>query len=181
MSFAFSVYMALLIVQRLTELVIARRNEKIVKERGAKEYGKSHYPFIVILHVLFLLSIFAEAAIFNRGLSPVWPVILLLIAAVQILRYWSIFSLGAYWNTKILIVPDGNLQAKGPYRYIRHPNYVTVALEMVLLPALFQCYFTAILFTILNGIMMMVRIPAEEKALQHYTAEKNSFGGQVEK
>lgn len=184
----FTLFFAFIVTQRLMELVVARKNEKWMRLEGAVEYGKSHYPYIVALHVAFLLSFLLEVSILDKTVSSFWPVLLLFFLLTQGLRIWAIYSLGKYWNTKVLIVPNANIIQKGPYRYLRHPNYFIVALEIVLIPLLFQAYVTLILFTILNAWMLSVRIPLEEKALadvtndySNYMEERNRFSPSFQK
>jgi methyltransferase len=165
----------LLIAQRLTEMYIAKRNEKWLLKRGGVEHGKEHYPYIVTLHVLFLLSLFFEVMIFHKELTSLWNILIPILALTQLIRYWSVFSLGYYWNTKIIIVPNEIVVSKGPYQFMKHPNYVVVAIEFLLIPLLFQAYMTALLFTFLNIIMMSIRIPSEEKALQELTNYQDVF------
>lgn len=170
----FYILFSLLLVQRAAELFVARKNEKWMKDRGGIEYGNSHYRYIVILHILFLISLFSEAIFTQKGISQFWYIIVPIFIFTQIIRYWAVTSLGPYWNTKIIIVPDDVVVSKGPYQYIRHPNYVVVALEIIFIPLLFQAYFTSVCFTLLNILMMAIRIPAEEKALQ----QKTNYGDQ---
>ncbi|MFY4776041.1 isoprenylcysteine carboxyl methyltransferase family protein [Metabacillus sp. RGM 3146] len=171
----FWIFITLLIVQRVSEAAVAKNNEKIMKKQGAKEYGKVHYPFIVGMHVLFFFSFLAEVLFLERDLSPVWYLILPFILMAQLLRYWALASLGTCWNTKILMLPNLKVVTKGPYKYIRHPNYLVVAMEFVLLPLLFQAYFTAILFSILNACLMGIRIPEEEAALLENSMDKEKY------
>ncbi|MGM0873922.1 MAG: isoprenylcysteine carboxyl methyltransferase family protein [Bacillota bacterium] len=166
---------SLLIVQRITELFIAKRNEKWMLNRGGVEHGREHYPFIVALHVLFLLFLLLEVSIFKKELTELWYFLVPILVLTQLIRYWSVFSLGNYWNTKIIIVPNEQVVSKGPYQYMRHPNYVVVAVEILLIPLLFQAYVTALLFTLLNFVMMTIRIPTEEKALQKHTNYHEAF------
>lgn len=165
----FYIVFLFLVIQRVTELFIARKNEKWMRNRGGIEHGKDHYPYIVALHFLFLISFFMEVQIFQRELTDIWFVMFPILFLTQLLRYWAVFSLGNYWNTKIMIVPGDVVISRGPYKFVKHPNYIVVAVEILLLPLLFHAYITAILFTILNVVMMTVRIPAEESALQAYT------------
>jgi methyltransferase len=162
-------------VQRVTEMVIAKRNENWILNRGGVEHGKEHYPYIVLMHVLFLLSLFLEVTFFQRDTTFLWYILVPILVITQIIRYWAVLSLGTYWNTKILIIPDELVVSKGPYKYIKHPNYVVVAVEILLIPLLFQAYITALVFTILNIVMMSIRIPTEEKALQKYTNYHEAF------
>ncbi|TDL82639.1 hypothetical protein E2R53_03455 [Peribacillus frigoritolerans] len=171
----FYLFLFIIIGQRVSELWIARRNEAHMKRMGGEEHGIRHYPLIVAVHLLFLLSFALEVILFNKEISPLWMIILPIILITQIIRYWAVFSLGPFWNTKILIVPDIEVVAKGPYRFMRHPNYLVVAVEILFLPILFQAYFTAILFTILNAAILSIRIPAEEKALMEHTNYKKAF------
>ncbi len=171
----FYVIFLFLIAQRVTELFIAKRNEEWMRNRGGVEHGNEHYPYIVGLHVLFLLSFFAEVKVFQRELSELWYVLVPILFLTQLMRYWAVISLGNYWNTKILIVPNDVVVSRGPYKFLKHPNYIVVAVEILLLPLLFHAYITALLFTILNAIMMTVRIPAEEQALQKHTNYQEVF------
>ncbi len=156
------------IIQRLVELLIAKRNEKTLLAKGAYEVGATHYPFMILLHSCFFISLIIEVIFFKSILTPLYPLLFLFIL-LQLLRVWCLVSLGAFWNTKIIILPDANVVMKGPYAYIRHPNYLVVCLEIVVLPLMFQAYITAICFTILNFIILSVRIPMEEKALKEAT------------
>jgi methyltransferase len=171
----FYFFFAFIIVERLGELLIAKRNERWLKAKGAKEFGEKHYKYIVIVHILFLLSFWLEATLRGTMLSPLWPVILCLFFITQLLRLWTILSLGRFWNTKILVIPNAEAIAKGPYRWLRHPNYVIVALEFILIPTLFQAYWTAIIFSILNVIVLSIRISVEEQALLTMTNYKKEF------
>lgn len=154
----------LVIIQRLIELVIAKRNEKRMLAKGAYEVGAAHYPFMILLHVGFFISFLLEVLYFKLNLTVhyEWLVLFLLL---QPLRVWCVSSLGIYWNTKIIILPGAQMVVKGPYAFLRHPNYVVVCLEIAVLPLMFSAYITAILFTILNIVMLVIRIPLEEKAL----------------
>ncbi|MFC7371194.1 isoprenylcysteine carboxyl methyltransferase family protein [Fictibacillus iocasae] len=172
----FYLFFGFLVFQRIGELIIAKRNEKLLKREGAVEFGASHYPFIVGLHIMFFVSLLIEVAILGGGIHPFWPVILGLFLFVQGLRVWALLSLGKYWNTKILLVPGANVIAKGPYRFLRHPNYLVVILELLLVPLLFNAYVTALLFSALNVWMLSIRIPAEEYALKEFTDYDSRHG-----
>jgi methyltransferase len=162
-------------IQRIIELVIAKRNEQWMIKQGAYEVGAKHYPYMIALHTAFFLSILFEVSIFNRPISPIWLALLVLFIITQIARVWCLRSLGRFWNTKILILSGANVVKKGPYKYIRHPNYLIVGIEILLLPLMFQAYLTAIIFTCLNMAMLAVRIPAEEKALREATNYNDAF------
>ncbi|PGT87390.1 isoprenylcysteine carboxyl methyltransferase family protein [Bacillus sp. AFS040349] len=171
----FYLLFSLLIFQRLTELFIAKKNEKWMMNRGGVEHGNEHYPFIVSLHVLFLISLLSEVIFFRKELTELWFVLVPMLLLTQLMRYWSVISLGNYWNTKIIIVPNDIVVSKGPYQFIKHPNYVVVAVEILIIPLLFDAYITSLVFTMLNIFMMTIRIPAEEKALQTYTNYQEVF------
>ncbi|MBY0122656.1 isoprenylcysteine carboxyl methyltransferase family protein [Bacillus sp. S/N-304-OC-R1] len=171
----FSIFVILIIIQRLAELVIAKRNECWMKKQGAQEFGQSHYSFIVSVHSLFFVSYIAEVFFFHKGLSGAWPILLLLFVITQAGRIWALTSLGPYWNTKIIVLADAEIIKKGPYRFLKHPNYIIVAAEFIIIPLLFQAYITAAIFTILNLIILAIRIPAEEQALNELADYEASF------
>jgi methyltransferase len=155
----------LVAAQRLFELVLARRNERRARVRGAIERGERHYPFIVVLHALWLVSTLVEAILRGPDLPVLWPVPLALFLLVQPLRYWAIFSLGESWNTKILVVPGAKPIRRGPYRYLNHPNYVVVVAEILSFPLIFGAWVTALVFTVLNAALLFLRIHEENRAL----------------
>lgn len=155
----------LVAVQRLLELRLSRRHERILRARGAVERGRGHYPLMVGLHVLWLVSTLVEGFLRGAALPPYWPVALALFLLVQPLRYWAILSLGEHWNTRILVVPGAKLVARGPYRYFPHPNYVVVFVEIATFPLIFGAWITALVFSILNAALLYVRIREENRAL----------------
>ncbi|MCM3114564.1 hypothetical protein M3610_04625 [Neobacillus sp. MER 74] len=171
----FEIIIGFIIFQRVVELCIAKRNEKWMKNQGAIEFGKKHYRLMVLMHVLFFICLVAEKVYENRELSYFWPILLSIFLLMQIMRIWVIISLGRYWNTKIIVLRDAKVIKKGPYLYIRHPNYFVVAIEIAVLPLLFNCYITACLFTFLNSIILIVRITEEEKALMELTEYEGIF------
>jgi methyltransferase len=154
-------FILFVITQRLSELYIARNNEKWLRSQGAVEYGKNHYPYIVALHTLFIISIIAEY-ILRPGLSMDY-VFLLLFILLLAFKFWALSSLGKYWNTKIFRVPGSGPVKKGPYKLFKHPNYFIVICEIVIIPMVFHLYYTAVIFTVLNAIMLTVRIRVENK------------------
>ncbi|MCM3638157.1 isoprenylcysteine carboxyl methyltransferase [Sporosarcina luteola] len=168
------IIVSLIILQRILELFIAKRNEKWMKDQGAFEAGASHYPFMVAMHVFFFIALISEVLLFQRQLSAIWPMWLAIFLAAQILRVWCLATLGKFWNTKIIVLPNAQVVRKGPYKWLRHPNYIIVATELLVLPLLFNALITAVVFSLLNIWMMSVRIPAEEQALRkatNYTEE----------
>jgi methyltransferase len=156
-----SVALLLLVtVQRLSELVIAKRNTAALLARGGVEHGAGHYPVMVLLHTVWLAGLWLFAA----GLEPN-----ILLAGfyllLQAFRVWTLASLGPRWTTRIVIVPGETLVAKGPYRFMRHPNYAVVIAEILVLPLVFGLAAYAMLFSALNLGLLAVRIRAEEAAL----------------
>lgn len=176
----FFIIMTFVILQRLIEVLVAKRNEKIMLSKGAYEVGASHYPFMIALHVSFFLCLFIEVMVFHRALSPFFLYLFILFLFVQGLRIWCLASLGTFWNTKIIILPGANVVKKGPYVFFRHPNYLVVCMEIVLIPLMFQAYFTAICFSLLNLAMLSVRIPIEERALIEATNYTEEFKKGIE-
>lgn len=157
----------IVIAQRLLEVIYARANEKWMKEKGAVEAGAGHYKWIVLMHVLFFVSLFVEVLWLEGTRYSGWQFFLLLFIIAQILRVWALVSLGRFWNTKILVLPGAERVRRGPYRWLPHPNYIVVALEIFSLPMIFGAWRTAVIFTIANALLLLfVRIPAEEKALE---------------
>ncbi len=156
----------LVATQRLLELLYSRRNERRLFARGAVERGSGHYPVIVAIHTLWLVSTLVEGLL--RGPEPPawWPVPLAAFLLVQPLRYWAILSLGENWNTRVLVVPGGKLVRRGPYRYFPHPNYVVVVVEVLTFPLIFGAWITAITFSLLNTTVLYVRIRTENRALR---------------
>ncbi|WP_099351620.1 isoprenylcysteine carboxyl methyltransferase family protein [Fredinandcohnia onubensis] len=161
----FWIFITLVIAQRLIEMRIAKRNEKWILSHGGYEVGHRHYKYIVLMHILFFLSVMVEVVYFKKELSTYYPVLFFLFALTQLGRLWALQSLGMFWNTKIMILPTKQVQTKGPYKYLKHPNYLVVALEIILIPVLFKAYITAIAFSIFNLMVMAIRIPIEERAL----------------
>lgn len=127
-----------MILQRLIELGIAKRNEKYLTEKGAQEFGSGHYPWMVLMHCAFFFSLLVEVEGFNKTPYRFWSLLLLLYLCLQAGRLWIISSLGPYWNTKILVLKGAEVVEKGPYRWCRHPNYWLVTLEFMIIPFLFQ-------------------------------------------
>ena len=157
-------------VQRLLELRYSRHNEWRLRATGAVERGRGHYPAMVAIHALWLASTLVEGLL--RGPDPPswWPMPLALFLLVQPLRYWAIFSLGENWNVRVLFVPGREAVARGPYRFLPHPNYVVVAVEVLTLPLVFGAWFTALVFSALNALFLYVRIRTENRALRELSS-----------
>lgn len=158
-----------LIIQRLVELFISKRNEKWLLSQGAVEYGKEHYKLIVLLHIAFLLSLMFEYMLTgsNFEMDLINYVFLVIFIFLQICRIVVLLTLGKYWNTRILRIPNLQLVQKGIYKYIHHPNYVIVIGEIFVIPMIFDLYWTAVIFTVLNLLVLKIRIKEENKALNY--------------
>ncbi|PWE50815.1 hypothetical protein DEM26_07940 [Thioclava sp. NG1] len=152
-------FLAFIIVQRLSELVIARRNTARLLARGAHEVGAAHYPVMVAMHSAWILCLI----VFGLG-QPVHFGWLALFAVLQVLRIWILTSLGGRWTTRIIILEEP-LVARGPFKYVSHPNYMLVVAEIFVAPMVLGLLWVAVLFTVLNAAMLWVRIGVENKAL----------------
>ena len=159
----FILFIGFIILQRITELVISKKNEIWLRAQGAIEYGQGHYILIVILHTLFIVSLITEY-LYSGSLHTdiLFLVIYLLLVAVKV---WVISSLCRYWNTKIFRVPNAPLIKTGPYKLVKHPNYIIVVCEIGIIPLVFHLYYTAIIFSVLNAVMLYIRIREENKVL----------------
>jgi methyltransferase len=155
-----------MVVLRFVELGVARRNAKWSLGRGGVESGRGHYPVMVALHTALLVGCVAEVTLLDRPFIPAlgWPMLVLLVAAAG-LRWWCIRTLGPQWNTRIIVVPGLPLVDRGPYRRMRHPNYVAVVAEGLALPLVHTAWLTALVFTVLNLALLAVRIRVEDAAL----------------
>lgn len=160
----FILFISFVILLRIGELVLSKSNEKWLLQNGAVEYGKRHYPFIVTLHILFIISIIIEYA--ARQTVSFSLFMLIFYFSLLVFKTWVIFSLGKFWNTKIYHIPGISLIKKGPYNYFKHSNYLIVVAEIAVIPLIFHLYFTAITFTLRNALMLFVRIKEENKILQ---------------
>ncbi|MEU0951132.1 isoprenylcysteine carboxylmethyltransferase family protein [Streptomyces niveus] len=152
--------------ERITELVVARRNARWSLERGGTESGRGHYPAMVALHTGLLAGALCETALAGREFVPAlgWTMVGVVVAA-QGLRWWCIRTLGPRWNTRVIVVPGLPLVSGGPYCLLRHPNYVAVVAEGLALPLVHGAWVTATVFTGLNAVLMVVRIRCENAAL----------------
>jgi methyltransferase len=151
----------LVVLERLFELTLATRNTQRLKARGAVEIGAGHYPLIVVLHGAWLLAVLW---LLPAGLEISWPW-LGMFALLQAARVWVIVSLGPYWTTRIISVPGAPLVKSGPYRFVRHPNYIVVAGEILTLPLAFHEILVAVCFSLANAALLFWRIREEETGL----------------
>jgi methyltransferase len=145
-------------------LLLSKRNEKWLVQNHAIEFGKAHYPFIITLHVLFFVSIIIE---YIARSAPHYSLFFIVLSfLLLLLKVWIVVSLGKFWTTKIYRIPGVPLVKKGPYKYLKHPNYLVVIAEIVIIPLAFHLYYTAFVFTLLNILLLYVRVKEENKALQ---------------
>jgi methyltransferase len=156
-------------IQRIVELFIAKSNEKWLKGKGGVEYGQRHYKLMVTIHFLFFVSLLVEETAGGKSLNDYWVVLFAAFLLTQAGRVWVITSLGRYWNTKIIVLPKADVVVKGPYKFMKHPNYFIVTVELIVIPLMFNAYWTLFIFALLNQLILSVRIPLEEKALSEVT------------
>ncbi|GAB2899025.1 isoprenylcysteine carboxylmethyltransferase family protein [Streptomyces deserti] len=156
------------VAERVAELVVARRNAVWTRARAGVEHGRGHYPVMVVLHTVLLVCCLLEPVLFDRPFLPAlgWPM-LTLAAGAQALRWWCITTLGPYWNTRVIVVPGARLVGTGPYRFLRHPNYLAVVVEIAALPLVHSAWLTATVFTVANAVLLTIRIRCENAALTH--------------
>lgn len=157
---AATVLLALVTLQRLAELVYGRANERRLRRLGAVEIGAAHYPLIVLLHVAWLVALWLVG--WRQPL--VWPWVVVF-ALLQLGRAWVLATLGRRWTTRVLVVSGESLVRRGPYRFVSHPNYVVVALEIFVLPLALRSPMLALVFGLLNLAMLAWRIRVEGRAL----------------
>ncbi len=169
---AFTVLVILVALERLAELVVSNRNAAWSLERGGVEYGRGHYPFMVVLHSGFLVAMLVEAWVVRPDVSAAlaWSMLALVLLS-QALRWWCIATLGPRWNTRVIVVPGLPRVTGGPYRFFSHPNYVAVVVEGIALPMVHAAWITALAFTVLNAVLLTVRIGVEDTALGTLTAD----------
>jgi methyltransferase len=163
----FAVLVLLVASVRLVELAVATRHLRWALARGGVEHGRGHYPAMVALHAALLLGCLVEVFALDRPFVPAlgWTA-LALVAGSHALRWWCITTLGKRWTTRVVVLPGRPLVVGGPYRWLRHPNYVAVTVEGLALPLVHTAWVTALVFTVLNAVLLLgFRIPTEERAL----------------
>lgn len=162
----YALLVAVVVVARLVELGVARRHLVWARQHGGVEYGAGHYPVMVLLHTGLLVGCLVEVLVFDAPFVPALAAtMLVLLVAAHALRWWCIRSLGRQWNTRVVVVPGLPLVSRGPYRFLRHPNYVAVVAEGLALPLVHGAWVTAAVFTVCNAALLVVRIRVEERAL----------------
>ena len=154
------VILALVTLQRVGELWLSNRNTRRLLAQGACEYGRSHYPLIVAVHVLWLAALWWLAP--GRPIDAFWLVMFVLL---ELARIWVLATLGRRWTTRIIVLPDAPLVRRGPYRFVNHPNYLVVIGEIAVLPLVFDLWQVALVFSLLNAAVLAVRTREENRAL----------------
>lgn len=165
-ALALVLYLALIAIERVGELFLSRHNARILRAIGAEEFGRSHLPWFVALHVAWPLALVAEVVWLGARPGPLWGLWLGVFVAAQILRYAVIRTLGVFWNVRVLVVPGIRPIRRGPYRWLRHPNYLAVALELFSGALLFGAWRTGIVATLIHLVLVRLRVPVEERALR---------------
>ena len=156
--------LGLVTLQRLGELVLAHRNTDRLRAQGAYEVAAGHYPLIMVLHGAWLLGLWYLVVRLGLEAQISWAWLAAFIV-LQLLRAWVIATLGRRWTTRIIVLPGAPLIARGPYRYISHPNYCVVAAEIMVLPLVFGLIWYGVAFSMANAALLWIRIRAEEAAL----------------
>lgn len=171
------VLLGLVATERLVELALSRRHARAAIARGGIEYGARHFRVMSVMHTAFLAACALEVVLLHRPFVPSvgWPALAAVLGA-QALRYWAIGALADRWNVRVIVVPGEPAVRRGPYRFLRHPNYVAVVIELVALPLVHGAYLTATAFSIANALLLRVRIHVEEEALKTHCAYAETFG-----
>jgi methyltransferase len=163
---------------RLLELRIANRNRLALLARGAVEASSGHYPWMIALHSTWLAACLAEVWLLRRSFLPILAAVSLIVfLGAFALRMWVISTLGERWTTRIVCLPGASPITRGPYRWLRHPNYLAVVLEIASLPLVHTAWLTALVFSLLDGFLLRIRIRAEEEALQRLSGYEAVFAG----
>jgi methyltransferase len=179
-------YAAVLVLvgfERLWELVLTARNRQWARPRGGVEFGRRHHRWMVALHTAFLggcaaevLGAFGSPRPFHAASAVVWSAVLVLAMG---LRYWAITSLGPRWSTRVVVVPNLRAIDSGPYRWLRHPNYLAVIAEGLAIPLLHGAWITCLLFQAGNAVLLTVRIRCEERALREFADYETALAGRA--
>jgi len=151
---------ALLVAQRLVELCFAQFNTRRLRAEGGVEFGAAHYPLMIALHASWLLGLWLLG--YDRSVIPFWLAIFVLL---QVGRLWVIASLGRRWTTRVIMLPGSAPVSRGPYRWLKHPNYLIVALEIAVVPLALGLPLFALIFSAANAALLAYRIRFENEAL----------------
>lgn len=163
----FLILVLILVLQRFSELYVSARNEKILRNKFAIEFGQDHYTWMKLMHGAWFICLILEGYIRGEAFSlDITFLIMAQILLCQVVRFWCMFTLKEHWTTKILVLPNGKLIRNGPYRFFSHPNYTVVAIEFIVVPLIFKCYITLFFFSIVNSLLLKRRIDVENLALR---------------
>jgi methyltransferase len=176
-----TLYLSLVVavaLERLIELAITRRNLAWARQHRAREHGRDHYAWMVATHASFLVACPAEVIALDRPFLPLLGVpMLVLLAGAMALRYWAIATLGRRWTTRVLVVPGLPVVTGGPYRWLRHPNYLAVMIEVAALPLVHSAWLTAVVWSAANALVLRARIRSEEAALRRDSDYDRAMAG----
>ncbi|GAT08804.1 isoprenylcysteine carboxyl methyltransferase family protein [Mycolicibacterium novocastrense] len=163
---AYYLFIVAIGLERLVELAVSRRHTRWSLANGGKEFGQGHYPVMVSMHTLLLMSCAVEVAALHRPFIPAlgWAMVAVVCASTA-LRWWCVATLGKRWNPRLIVIPGAPLVHRGPYRWLHHPNYTAVVIEVAALPLVHSAWLTAMVFTVANALVLTVRIRAENAAL----------------
>jgi methyltransferase len=167
---ALALFLAWVLVQRGIELVVSARHQAVSRTCGGREYGRGHFKGFVALHALYPIALGAEVLVLGAHPPAFWPVFFVPWLLAQVLRGWAIAALGTSWNVRVWVTPGMRLVRRGPYRFMRHPNYLAVIVELLAAPLMFGAWRTALVVSVLNAALLRVRIPVEERALREAAA-----------
>jgi methyltransferase len=174
---AFTAFIGLLVLERLFEMWLSRRNAAWALNEGGIERGQRHFRWMKTLHTLFFVACVAEVYLLERPfVARVGLPLLALALVAQGLRYWAIGALGRRWNVRVIVLPGAPPVTSGPYRFVRHPNYVAVAIELAVVPLIHGAWLTAVLFSLANVALMVVRIRCEEETLATHSDYAATLG-----
>lgn len=158
--------LAALTLERWLELARSRRNARVALADGAQEFGRAHFPWMVAFHATFLPACAAEVLLAHRPFPGAWGWLALgVVALAQGLRWWTIATLGPRWSVRVIVPAEAAPVVGGPYRFLRHPNYLAVILEVAFIPLVHGAWMTALAASLINAALLTVRIPCEEAAL----------------
>lgn len=166
---------AFLLVERLFELRLAAKNRRVLLQRGGQEFYPESYRIMVWMHLMFLTGLILESYPWMVPLDELTLFALGAVLLLQLARYWCICSLKEHWNTRIILIPDAKVSRCGPYRFMRHPNYLVVTFEFAILPLLARTPMTFLIFSIANLFVLRRRISLEEQALREHTDYNRQF------
>lgn len=160
------VVIGLVVAERIVELVVSERHSRAMLRQGALEHGRDHYPFMVALHTALLVGCLLEPIVLGRPFIPALALPMLVVAVLaQVLRWWAIRTLGVRWSTRVIVPFFSERVERGPYRFFPHPNYVAVIAEGIALPLIHTAWITALVFTLLNALLLTIRIRVEDRAM----------------